>query len=310
VLHITNATPDRPAGEDGRFGLRELQDAVLSNRSLAADLLLPELLGRCRATPFAMLGDDRVDLADACDVLAAWDRRFDVDGRGAVLFREWVGHYDRDDFLRAGDLFAVDFDPTNPIGTPHTLAPGPLALENLANAVRLLERRGIPLDVHLGAIQYATPKTARRIPIHGAHGRWEGTVNKVSDELHRANTLQPIDRAPRVEGSRFLTEAGYQVFHGTSFLMALEFTDDGPRAEAILTYGQSGDPESEHFTDQTELFSRKEWRPILFRTEEVAAGTVREYTVAAERVSAGTGAGPAQGAEAAAPGSGGGGTGT
>jgi acyl-homoserine-lactone acylase len=74
--------------------------------------------------------------------------------------------------------------------------------------------------------------------------------------------------------------------------MALGFTDDGPRAEAILTYGQSGDPTSEHFTDQTERFSRKEWRPILFRPEDVAAGTRREYTV--------FGAGPAS---AAAPGS-------
>jgi acyl-homoserine-lactone acylase len=38
VLHVTNATPDRPAGEDGRFNLRELQEAALGNRSLTGDL--------------------------------------------------------------------------------------------------------------------------------------------------------------------------------------------------------------------------------------------------------------------------------
>jgi acyl-homoserine-lactone acylase len=53
---------------------------------------------------------------------------------------------------------------------------------------------------------------------------------------------------------------------------------------AVLTYSQSGDPESPHFTDQTELFARKQWRPILFRAADVAADVKREYTVSGPRV--------------------------
>jgi acyl-homoserine-lactone acylase len=93
------------------------------------------------------------------------------------------------------------------------------------------------------------------------------------------STMEPTPTSPQVPGSRFLTEAGYPVLHGSSFVLAVEFTDDGPRADAILSYGQSGDPESVHFTDQTEMFARKEWRPVLFRADEIAREVRREYTV-------------------------------
>jgi acyl-homoserine-lactone acylase len=57
--------------------------------------------------------------------------------------------------------------------------------------------------------------------------------------------------------------------YGTSFLLSLSYTDDGPMAEAFLTYSQSGDPSSPHFTDQTKRFSKKQWRKILFKPEDI-----------------------------------------
>jgi acyl-homoserine-lactone acylase len=278
ILHLSNATPDRPAGADGRFSRQAVQHAILANRSLAADLLAPELVARCAATPRVEAGGQVVDLGGACAVLAAWDHRLDLDSRGAVLFREWLGQYTPADLRRSGALFAVDFDPADPVSTPRGLAAGELALENLAKAVEVLESRDLSLDVPLGELQYAPSKLPRRIPLHGGIGSYEGVLNLMQGTTG-STTLEPLRVPPRVQGSRFLTEAGYPVLHGTSFLMALEFTDDGPRAMAVLTYGQSGDPESEHFTDQTELFARKEWRPILFNAGEIAAETRRTYTV-------------------------------
>jgi acyl-homoserine lactone acylase PvdQ len=73
------------------------------------------------------------------------------------------------------------------------------------------------------------------------------------------------------------------VFPITPADLALEYTADGPRAMAFLTYSQSGDPESPHFTDQTELFARKQWRPIPFCAADIAADVKREYTVRAPR---------------------------
>ena len=85
-------------------------------------------------------------------------------------------------------------------------------------------------------------------------------------------TLLPImDRAEVLNDPTDLTTEGYLVNYGTSFVMALEFTDSGPRAKGLLTYSQSSDPRSEHFADQTRKFAQKQWRDIRFTEEDIAA---------------------------------------
>jgi acyl-homoserine-lactone acylase len=282
---LSNLVPNHPAGDDGRFSLDEVAQAVLSNFGLTAELLRPALLERCRKTPHAEVDGQRIDLTEACRVLSDWDGRYDLDSRGAVLFREFIGHYEGADLLRAGPLFADDFDPRDPVNTPRQLAPagpkGDLALENLAQAVKLLRGRNIALDAPLGDLQYAN-KPGRRIPIHGGNGAYEGILN-FEQSAANSTTLEPLTIPQRVEGSRFLTEQGYPVSIGTSFVMVLEYTDEGPRARALLTYGESGDPQSEHFFDQTLRFSNKQWRPILFREDEIAADVKKDYTVSGPR---------------------------
>ena len=59
--------------------------------------------------------------------------------------------------------------------------------------------------------------------------------------------------------------------NGTSFIYALEFTPDGPVARAFLTYGETGDPASPFFADQTVRFSNKDWRPVAFTEDAIAA---------------------------------------
>jgi acyl-homoserine-lactone acylase len=292
ALHLEDRVPGRTFRTDGRFTFEGLQAAILSERSLVADLLVPELAQRCRANPRVVMADEgAVDLGPACSVLERWDRDFGPASRGAVLFREWMGQYEWEDLLRAGRLFAEDFDSTDPMNTPRGLASGPLALENLARALRILESQGLPLDVELGAVQYAGSKLPARIPIPGASEREAGLSNTRFDL--RPPTHEPVELPPGVPGSRYLTESGYPVLSSHGLLMVVEFTDDGPRAEAILAGGQSGNPDSKHFRDQTELYSRGEWRPVLFRPEEVGAGAVREYTVAGEGGAAGAGPGSA-----------------
>ena len=53
--------------------------------------------------------------------------------------------------------------------------------------------------------------------------------------------------------------------------MALEYTDDGPKARAAMTYSQSEDPDSPHFKDQTELYSSDTLRDVLFNEADIAA---------------------------------------
>jgi acyl-homoserine-lactone acylase len=271
ALLLDDSSQNGPSGRDGRFSLDELWTAVFSNRSMSEELLRGEVLQRCKATPSVTIDNTPVALDDACRVLAAWDGGFDLDSRGAVLWRELITQIPA---AQMASLFATPFTTADPIGTPRGLAPArdgrDMALDALGRAAQILERAGLPLHVPLGQVQFAQ-RGSRRVPVHGGLGGPEGIANFVAYGPN-TTTLEPDPPiAPVVDGSRLLRRDGYPINNGSSFVMALTFTDAGPRARAVLTYGQSGDPASPHFSDQTELFSRKGWREILFTEKEIAA---------------------------------------
>jgi acyl-homoserine-lactone acylase len=61
--------------------------------------------------------------------------------------------------------------------------------------------------------------------------------------------------------------------------MTVEFTPDGPKSQGILTYSQSVNPNSPHYSDQTHAYSRKHWDNLRFSEAEVEAGTVSRETI-------------------------------
>ncbi len=273
VLLLDDMRPDGPAGKDGKFTLDELAAAVLSNRSLSAELARGELVKRCQATSSVTLDGQAVDLRQACGILAAWDGRYEVNSAGAVLWREFITQYEPPELQKDGALFNHAFNPVDPVNTPHTLTPDkavePQSLLKLARAVRLLGQAGIAIDTPLGGVQFSD-RNGGRIPLHGGEGGYEGIANFVNYAAN-GTTLEPVPAYERVKGSRFLRREGYPINRGSSFVMALEYTSQGPRAQAFLTYSQSGDPASPLYYDQTELFSAKKWRRILFTEAEIKA---------------------------------------
>jgi acyl-homoserine-lactone acylase len=121
-------------------------------------------------------------------------------------------------------------------------------------------------------VQYALRGDVR-VPIHGGLG-----IEGVSNVVARGRNTTTSEPGADLTG---VTDVEWPIVNGTSFIYNLEFTADGPVAEAFLTYGQSGDPTSPFFSDQTELFSAKQWRPILFTDAAIAADpALREYEVA------------------------------
>jgi acyl-homoserine-lactone acylase len=247
---------DRVRGTDGLsgtgFDVENLWEVMFNNRNLGAEMVRDDLVEMCRQRPRVVVEDNTIDLSQACEVLADWDLRADLDSRGAHLFREFA----RADGLR----FAVPFDPADPVNTPHTLDRGDTrVLEALGRAVHLSNAATIPLDATLGSVQ-TEPRGDRRVPIHGGPGG-EGIFNVIT--------------APYVPGE------GYpKIVHGSSFVMAVEFTDSGPVSRGILTYSQSTNPESPHFADQTVLFSGKGWDDFRFMAEpSLDDPASRTYTV-------------------------------
>ncbi|WP_420804249.1 penicillin acylase family protein [Salsipaludibacter albus] len=251
---------ERLAGTDGLgapgFTVPTLQDVMFGNRNLGAELAVDALVDLCRSAGTAQAADGRtVDLAEACDVLAAWDRRVDVDSVGAVLFRE---------FGESGGLrFAVPFDPSNPVTTPNTLdVDDPRVLRALATAVARLGDAGIPLDVALGEVQ-TEDRNGEALPMHGGRGN-VGVFNVLNAAFRGAD--------------------GYpDVTSGASLLVAVEMTDAGPEGEMLLSYSQSSDPTSPHFGDQTRLYSDEEWVPIRFDRGDVQRGATERVNLVERR---------------------------
>jgi acyl-homoserine-lactone acylase len=66
-------------------------------------------------------------------------------------------------------------------------------------------------------------------------------------------------------------------FSGNSFVCAVEF---GPKikAKSILAGGNSGDPSSKHFNDQALMYSKGQFKTVLFYKEDVLKHVERSYS--------------------------------
>jgi acyl-homoserine-lactone acylase len=269
---LTEVSEEGASGSDGKFTFEELQGAVLSNRGMMAELLRDAVADRCEANPMF----EEADLSSACAALRGWNMRLDLDAPGALLWREFLGDFSSLDVLKEGrTLWVNDFDPTDPVATPNTLAEAAAdpaedrVLEALAGAIDRLAQAGLEPSSTLRDGQF-TRRAGVKVPMHGG-GRYEGTTNLIQYSVLKSTMEPSLERGEEINAATDLTTDGYVVNYGTSFIMTLEYTDEGPHAQAFLTYGQSDDPDSPYHSDQTQLFSDKAWRDILFTEEQIAA---------------------------------------
>jgi acyl-homoserine-lactone acylase len=237
---------DRMAGTDGLpgagFDRQWLQNVLFQNRHLSAELLLPGVQTLCseEAHDVDLGGGVIVDVSAACAILGAWDATNDLDRVGPHIWREFWERV-RD----TSNLWAVPFDPDDPIHTPRDLNVGDpavrsQAMADLAGAVERLTDAGIPLDRPWGAVQFDTRADGSIIPIHGGDGG-SGVYNAIAS-------------GPLIDG------VGYTpVVAGSSHIQAVTWGQSGPDVRSIVTYSQSTDPDSPHFSDMTQLFSQEGW---------------------------------------------------
>ena len=227
-------------GSDGLPGTQidhaRAEAMAFANKSLAAELALDPLLALCRG---------QSDLTAACAALTGWDRRYNLDSRGAYLFAAFW------EALRTPQ-WAVPFDKADPVHTPRDLvtsgAAGEKLLAALRSAVARLTKEGIVLDSRWGDVQFAVRGT-EHIPIHGAAGSL-GVLNVQQSDV-AAGGLVPK--------------------HGTSYIQVVGFDAAGPVADALLSYSQSTDPASPYYADQTRAFSAKKWHRLPFTPAQIAA---------------------------------------
>jgi acyl-homoserine-lactone acylase len=244
---------ERIAGTDGLpgtgFDLADLEADMLNDRNYAAQLVLRDLVGVCQRQPTARApGGTVINLKPACQVLARWDGRDGLTDRGAVLFHEFLG------LALTGStvpFFADPFSAAQPLTTPGTLnTANPELGPALAGAVLRLRRAQIPISAAWGSVQYVTAG-GRRIPIPGSDS--DGDFNIVDSALNPAAHGFP------------------GIASGVTFLLAVEYTRNGPQAGAILAYSESANVTSPHAADQTELYSRSRWVRLPYSLSQVSA---------------------------------------
>ena len=71
------------------------------------------------------------------------------------------------------------------------------------------------------------------------------------------------------------TQKRYGV-NGNSFICAVEFGKK-IKAKSLLAGGESGHPDSKHFTDQAEMYTKGQFKDVLFYKEDVLKHAERNY---------------------------------
>lgn len=255
--NATDGLDDTPG-----FTLESVKALMYRNRVYGAEIVLDDVLAICAAQDGSDADEERA--LEACQVLDGWDRKVDVDSRGAQVFIEFWREIHRElgnDFhvlIESRNFWAVDFDPADPLNTPRgidrsRLGNRKLVVESLSAAVQRLNNAGVALDATWGDVQFVT-RNGVDLPIHGGHAD-AGVYGHISPSLR---------------------DGGYRPRSGNSYIQAVTWDDDCPLAETILLSSQSSDPDSPHFADQTELYGRKEWVSFPYCDGAIEAARIGE----------------------------------
>lgn len=232
-------------GEPG-FNIDNLRQLMYQATNYTAQLIADDLVDLCQGVEdwSGYAAGEGISLAEeACNVLAGWDRRYQVDSVGAHIFYEFWR-----EFNGTPGQWAVPFSPADPVNTPRELnvaddAIAEAALQALVAAARRLADAGIPLDRPWGEIQY-DEKDGERYGIHGGSGAF--MFSAIYSDL--------------IEGEGYA-----DIRTGNSYIQAVTWDEsDCPDAYAVLTYSQSTDPASDHYADATALYSGSGWIDMPF----------------------------------------------
>ena len=261
---------DRLEGRDGSgkrtFSRQDIQDAVFNNRQLLGELWTDDLVTQCRAQGTMPGSNGPVDVSEACDVLANWDRKDNLDSPGAVLFKSVADlSQASNDFLisyvgaNGAPMWRVPYVPGgDPVNTPSGLGPAwAPAQQALADAVTDLKDANIPLDATLRDYQ-RTNYGGRSNPLHGGEGTL-GLFNAMNTGWN---------------GKGYSAGGG-----GPSFVMVTSFGEGCPDDRTLLL----GSQRSQHSgwsraADQVELYAAKEWVNPPFCDAELAAAPKESVT--------------------------------
>ncbi len=226
---------DRLAGRDGlaqgrKESPRTLRASEFQNRVRAAEVM--------RAHGALDQACARTGKKRACRILAAWDGHSNKESVGYQIFDAFASR------VPTTGVWKVPFDYQHPLTTPRGLKPGaPAVVAAMSDAITSLQQAQVPLNARWGSLQVAGDRGAPPIPLGGGSGDAAGNANALASHDPPSNKgfYRPVN-------------------YGSSHIQAVAFLPGGRvSVHTILTYGQSENPRSPYSSDQTRMFSDKQW---------------------------------------------------
>jgi acyl-homoserine-lactone acylase len=233
---------------DRNISLPELIEYKYSTRMELSDRLLDDLI------PLAQK-QDNPRVRRAAKVLQAWDRQANAKSRGAVLFAFW------DEEMDFPNAFAIPWSEKKPLATPDGLKEPQAALKALDAAAAKVESIYSKLDIPWGKV------------FRLRYGKVDLPANGGSGGL---GIFPVIDFAPISQDGKQSDK--FQSVGGESYIAAIEFSNP-VKAMAIITYGNSSQPNSIHMGNQLQLFARQKLRQVWRSRPEILANLSDRETI-------------------------------
>jgi acyl-homoserine-lactone acylase len=240
------------------FTLGGLLSAAYDSYLTAFDVILPPLLDAYDKTPGS---NPKAKVAEQIDSLQRWDRRWSVESVPTALAVFWgeeitrrVSRDARQQRMNVDDYIAKRTTPAQ-------------LLDALAAA-------SDTLTTNFGS--WKTP--------WGNINRFQRLNDDIAPSFDDAGPSIPVGFTSARWGS--LASFGARPYKntkkwygtsGNSFVAVVEF-GDSVRARAVTAGGESGDPKSKHFNDQTERYATGNLRDVYFYPNQLKGHIERQYS--------------------------------
>ena len=165
------------------------------------------------------------DLFELLDIIQKWDRKTDIDSKGAgiygVLYYQLVRNY-RDEIQKNNKIVSKE-----------------ILLSALADTKAYIINNFGSTEITLGDFQKLV-RGDKELPIWGL-----------------PDVITAMSSRPYKDGKHKVTQ-------GESYIGLVRFNENGPILESIISFGNSDNPESDHYTDQMEKYSKFQTKKMTF----------------------------------------------
>ena len=182
--------------------------------------------------------DPNNDLFEILDIIQNWNRKTDIDSEGAGIYG--VLYYQ---LIRN---YRDEIQTNNNTVSKETL------ISALVDTKSYLIDNFGSVNITLGDFQKLV-RGNKELPIWGL-----------------PDVITAMSSRPYKDGKRMVTQ-------GESYIGLVRFNKKGPILESIISFGNSDNPNSEHYTDQMELYSNFKTKKMTFDKQEIYREAKRIY---------------------------------